>query len=190
MIIAPQEKRSQGPLIAFIDLLFLLVAFFTLLLFFIQQSRVVSEQKLAVVQKSLSRIIGQEVDVPQAVKRLEPLLERFMAREEQQAEQRKQEAAREERRKQRTTFRLVYTLLPAGKVIYEGRTLDLAAFKSEVLDPLRRTHWVALRAYADPQTPFGLVVESRAILLQDSNEFDTYWDNVTRGKTPARPEGN
>ncbi|HKJ92745.1 MAG TPA: hypothetical protein VJ957_06235, partial [Longimicrobiales bacterium] len=63
-------------------------------------------------------------------------------------------------------------------------TYTLGTFLAQVVAPLRKDHWVAFRAYAAPQTPFGSVIEQRQVLLKDSNEFDTYWDNVTREEQP------
>ena len=67
MITYSEERRSQGPLIVFIDLLFLLVAFFVLLLFFVRGHQEISEQALETMQESLSRITGEEMKVPEAL---------------------------------------------------------------------------------------------------------------------------
>ncbi|MDH4249196.1 MAG: hypothetical protein OEW39_15430, partial [Deltaproteobacteria bacterium] len=81
--IAKEEARSTGALVAFIDLLFLLVAFFILLLFFMQNSRQMSEERLKTVQQSLQRITGETIEVEKALEKLEPLLERFMVQQEE-----------------------------------------------------------------------------------------------------------
>lgn len=189
MIIASEERKSQGPLIAFIDLLFLLVAFFILLLFFIEQARSASQQQveamqeeLGTVQQSLSSIVGEEVDVREAVKRIQPMVERFMEMERRQQARQRELAEQEARRAQRTTVRVEYTVRPDGTVAYEGRIYTLAAFAREVLAPLREEHWVSLRAHASPDTAYGTVVHSRAVLLKGRTEFDTYWDNVKRDR--------
>lgn len=192
MLIAQSERRSQGPLIAFIDLLFLLVAFFVLLLFFIQERKEAAEQQLGqaqqelgVVEESLARIVGEQVDVREAVERLEPVIERFLQREQEDAARRQALAEREKRRRERTTYRLEYTVNAGGTVTHDGRTYTLQQFRERVVAPLREKHWIAFRAYAGRATPFGDVVQSRRVLLHDSNEFDTYWDNLTRETKPA-----
>ena len=188
MIISPEEKSSRGPLIAFIDLLFLLVAFFTLLLFFIQQRQQISQQALEQVQQNLARITGEQVDVPKALETLEHMVDTFVASKEQEQERERALAERQKRRARRDTVRLEYTIGPSGRIRYEGKTYSAQDFLDRVVAPLRENKWVAFRAYAAPETPFGAVVAHRQLLLKDSNEFDTYWDNVTRTEqAPAKP---
>ncbi|HEX9843343.1 MAG TPA: hypothetical protein VGC20_11365 [bacterium] len=180
MNIAPEERSSRGPLIAFIDLLFLLVAFFTLLLFFVQQRQQISQQSLEAVQQNLARITGEQVDVPQALETLERMVERVVASREQEQERERLLAERQKRRERRDTVRLEYTIGPSGRIVHEGKTYSAPDFLERVVTPLRKSKWVAFRAYAAPETPFGAVVDHRQLLLKDSNEFDTYWDNVAR----------
>jgi biopolymer transport protein ExbD len=185
MIIAPEERKAQGPLIAFIDLLFLLVAFFVLLLFFIQSRQSISQEALERVQQNLARITGEEIDVPEALTRLETMVERYLEEEQAQMERERQLAEQRRRRAQRTTFRLEYLIDAQGRIVYQERSYSVRGFLDAVVTPLRGKHWVAFRALADAATPFGTVVESRRIVLKDSNEFDTYWDNVTRKEEAA-----
>jgi len=182
MITYSEERRSQGPLIVFIDLLFLLVAFFVLLLFFVQGHQEISEQALETMQESLSRITGEEMKVPEALQQLESVVDRFMADQERVLAQEREIARKRQRRARRETFVLEYTINGQGGIIHEGRRYTLASFKNGVVDPMRKSHWVAFRAYADPDTPFGRIIASRRMLLRDSNEFDTYWDNVSSKK--------
>jgi len=56
-----------------------------------------------------------------------------------------------------------------------------------VVDPMREDHWIAFRAFAQPGTPFGTVVQARRKLLEGQNEFDTYWDNLTNKPEPPSP---
>ena len=184
-MIAPEEKRSLGPLIAFIDLLFLLVAFFTLLLFFVQQRHQLTEQQLQTMQQNLSRITGERVDVPKALETLEQIADRFVATQQAQQERERQLAERMKRRAQHDTVRLEYTIGVDGRIRHDGKSYDVAGFLKQVVEPLRQQHWVAFRAYAAPETPFGAVVEHRQALLKDASEFDTYWDNVPRQEAPA-----
>ncbi|HKJ00438.1 MAG TPA: hypothetical protein VKB51_18345 [bacterium] len=184
MIIAPEEKSSRGPLIAFIDLLFLVVAFFTLVIFFLQHHQTLSQQQLKIVQEKLAAVTGEQVDVPQALETLQKVVDKYVATREAKREQEKAAAARRERKAQRETVRLEYTIGAGGRIHHEGKTYTLGTFLAQVVAPLRKDHWVAFRAYAAPQTPFGSVIEQRQVLLKDSNEFDTYWDNVTREEQP------
>jgi hypothetical protein len=187
MIIAPEEKSSRGPLIAFIDLLFLLVAFFTLIIFFLQQRHQLTETQIKMVQERLAQVTGEQVNVPQALQTIQQAVNQFVATQQAQQAQEREAAARRERKAKRETVRLEYTLGANGRIVYQGRRYDVAGFLAQVVAPLRKDHWVAFRAYAAPQTPFGLVIEQRQKLLQDSNEFDTYWDNVTRDEqAPAQ----
>ncbi len=185
MIVAPEERRSQGPLIVFIDLLFLLVAFFVLLLFFIQERHQLSDRQLEAVQESLARITGEEVNVPEALETLELVVERFLTAREEELERERIVAARKRRRAERERVRLEYRIDDDGRIVHEGRRYTPLAFLEAVVVPLRKSKWVAFRAYADRETSFGTVVDTRRVLLQDSNEFDTYWDNVTRKEQDA-----
>ena len=189
MFIANEERKSQGPLIVFIDLLFLLVAFFVLLLYFIQGHKDISEQALEAMQENLSRITGEELNVPEALQKLETVVGRFMADQERVMAQEREIARKRQRRERRETFTLEYSVDRLGGIVYEGRVYSPGEFLAQVVEPMRKTHWVAFRAYADPDTPFGKIIEGRRTLLRDSNEFDTYWDNVTRPqeKRAAKP---
>jgi hypothetical protein len=186
----PPEKRSQGPLVATIDLLFLLLCFFLLIIFFMQQNKNAAQSQLEAAQQTLARVTGEEQpNVSKVLEKLEPVLQTFMVKQKEEAEKQRQLAAREIRRLQRETVKVNYTVLPGNRVVYEGRELSVAAFKAQVLDVLRQDKWVALRAMAEPQTPFGEVVANRRVVLENSGEFDTYWDNVTpQGTPPQAPQ--
>ncbi|MBI3992410.1 MAG: hypothetical protein HY342_03985 [Candidatus Lambdaproteobacteria bacterium] len=174
------EKRSTGAQIAFIDLLFLLIAFFTLVIFFIETKRTEIETQLESTQEQLAQVSEERDIFKTTIADLGPGLMQFMAFRRQEAEHRRELAARELRKAQRPEVRLRYEVLPERQILYEGREYSLAAFKSQVVGKLREDSWIAFRAYARPATPFGDVVASRAEVLQNSGEFDTYWDNVTR----------
>jgi hypothetical protein len=181
------EKRSQGPLIATIDLLFLLVSFFVLLLYFSQQRQSEAQIQLEAAQQTLARITGEEqADVSATLAEMAPLLETFMVRQREDAERTRRAAAQEVRRRARETFKLTYEVLPGGQVRHEQRTYALPAFKAEVVDALRRTYWISFRAAARPETPFGEVVAQRKLVLENAGEFDTYWDNVTQRQDDAK----
>ncbi|HUJ77319.1 MAG TPA: hypothetical protein VL359_20810, partial [bacterium] len=94
---------------------------------------------------------------------------------------------RETLRLSRPIVRLDYQLLPGNRVLYQGRQYALGRFKSQVVDPLRAHNWIAFRAYAPPQIPFGQVVASRRLLLDNGGDFDTYWDNLTEQDQDAQP---
>ena len=176
------EKHSTGAQVAFIDLLFLLIAFFTLVIFFIETKRTEIETQLESAQEQLAQVSEQRDIFKATIADLGPGLMQFMVQRRQEAERRRALAARELRRAQRPQVRLHYEVLPQQRILYEGREYPLATFKAEVLEKLRADSWLALRAYARPETPFGDVVLTRAEVLQNSGEFDTYWDNVTRDK--------
>ena len=175
-----EEKRTNGALLTFIDLLFLMIAFFTLLLFFMQNSKQLSEERMKTVQRSLQRLTGEEMEVEKALEKLEPMLERFMIQQKEQVEEEKQREAKELRRRAKTTKRLPYSIDRMGIVTYQGNQYTLRQFLRDVVTPLRKTHWIAFRASVTSSTPYGEVVKIRGILLENSNEFDTYWDNLTR----------
>jgi septal ring factor EnvC (AmiA/AmiB activator) len=181
----PVEKRSQGPLVATIDLLFLLICFFLLLLFTMQQQRKETQAQLEATQESLARITGEQTtDVRQALKSLEPLLETFMVKQREQVERQRALAARDVRRRQRETVRLDYQVLPGNRIHHEGRIYSLSEFRAQVVTRLRQKNWISFRAVANAETPFGEVVAHRRLLLENMGEFDTYWDNVS----PPGPE--
>ena len=182
------EKRSQGPLVATIDLLFLLICFFVLLLFFMQQQRTQAQTDLEALQQTLARITGeQESDVREALTKIEPLLEMFMVRQREEVERQRKLTARDVRRRQRETVRLEYSVLPGNRIQYEGRTYSVSEFRARVVNQLRRGNWIAFRATANPETPFGEVVAHRQLVLENMSEFDTYWDNVSQSKIPNQP---
>lgn len=180
MILNEARPRSLGPLFAFIDLMFLLVAFFTLLLFFMRGQQVEAERELERTQQRLEAAEQERSLVMAAAAKLEPLFDKFMAQQRVEAERRRELAARETRRRGREALRIEYRIGGAGNILYRQQSYSVERFRAEVVAPARRTRWIAFRAYADPETPFGTVVESRRRLLEDSGEFDTYWDNVTR----------
>jgi len=182
MIHGQPEQRYQGSLIAFIDLLFLLVAFFTLLLFFVMQKQEVTEQRLERTQQELAAVEEEKGLIEAAVDKLEPFMQQFLAQQRAEAEKRREAAARELRRRQRTTVRVTYYVTESGRISYEGTEYDQEAFLRQVVAPLRREHWIAFRAFAHAETPFGEVVRARRVLLENSSEFDTYWDNLTTRK--------
>ena len=68
-----------------------------------------------------------------------------------------------------------------GKIVATGGGIQVAE-GDKYLRLLRKDRWIAFRAFAGPQTPFGTVVRLRRRLLKGSGEFDTYWDNVTTKK--------
>ena len=185
MIAQRAEKRSSGPLFAFIDLLFLIVAFFTLLIFFTDTKRSEVEAELEETQQQLAAIV-EERDVYQAtMANLGPLMEQFMSQQRREAERRRELAARDLRRRQRPRVRVEYRITGDGRIAYQDRLYALEDFKAGVIDPLRETSWIAFHGFAQPETPFGTVVHSRRTLLQGQGEFDTYWDNLIRREPPA-----
>ena len=183
MIASQPEKRSTGPLVATIDLLFLLVAFFLLMLFFLQRQKTVAEAELKQTHQQLETVQAQKSTVEQVLERIEPYMGKITALEKAEEERLREEQARELRKRQKETFKLEYEVLPGGVILYRGKQMPLRRFAGEVVEPLREKHWLAFRALARPDTPFGVVVQSRRIVLENQQEFDTYWDNLA----PNRP---
>jgi hypothetical protein len=182
MITVQPERRSTGPLVATIDLLFLVVAFFVLVLFFLQQQQKQSIQQLESTQQQLEAVTEQKTTIERVMERVEPFLPKIEALQKAEMEQRRAEEARAARKRQKEGQRIEYQILPDGSVHYEGRSYGLEQFSREVVEPMRQTRWLSFRAFAPPETPFGTVVESRRRLLEGQGEFDTYWDNVTSPK--------
>jgi len=178
MIVRTQESKSQGSLFAFIDLLFLMVAFLVLLIFFMQLKKTSAESELENVQRELEESTQKQSALEETLNRLAPVLEQFTVRQHREAEKRRAAAAKEIRRRSRATERVVYTISKDGTVVYNNRVYTLAQFKV-LIDNMRKTKWIRFRGTATPDTPFGLVVAQRRVLLENSNEFDTYWDNLT-----------
>ncbi|MCZ6841556.1 MAG: hypothetical protein O7G32_01855 [SAR324 cluster bacterium] len=182
MIVAPEEKRSQGPFIAFIDLLFLLVAFLVLILFFVRTTESEAEVRLEATQEQLAVVQKEKTVIEAALAQLAPIMEKFAFIEHKEAMRRRALAARDLRRKARPTVRLNYRIRQDGTIFYRNEQYSLAGFKEQVVDRLRKDNWVAFHALAAPATQFGKVVAFRRKLLKNSGEFDTYWDNLTRKK--------
>jgi len=176
------EKRTQVSLFSFIDLLFLLVAFLVLVIFFMQIRKSAAEVELEKVQQKLSVVEEKKSAIEDTLTRFAPVIEQFTIQKKKEIEKRQAMAAREIRKRRRTTVKLNYNVDAVGKIIYGGKSYTLERFKSEVVEKLRKEHWIAFRAYAEPETPFGTVVNFRAALLSGSGEFDTYWDNLTSNK--------
>lgn len=185
----PSERKSWGPLIATIDLLFLVVAFFTLLLFFVQKEREQARVQLERVQGSLSAGLPEGIVNPEARgNAMVKLVERLMAIQKEEKDREVMLERQEERRQLRGTVRIDYEVLPGGRIVYEGRAYTPLKFRSQVVLPQRRSSWLAFRAHAAPETPFGEVVATRKLLLENGGEFDTYWDNLTeKGAPPGQP---
>lgn len=186
MIFATEEKKSQGGLFAFIDLLFLLVAFMVLVLFFIKTVKSEAEVRLERAQDKLATLEQKKSALDEALAKVAPLLDKFALQQRKEVARRRALAARDLRRKARDKVKLSYQISLAGKIIYNKRTYTVEQFKKRVVDGLRKEKWIAFRAYTAPNTPFGKVVEFRKKLLEGSGEFDTYWDNVTPRKKLKR----
>jgi hypothetical protein len=184
MSLVPSERKSWGPLIATIDLLFLVVAFFTLLLFFVQKERAQTQVRLNQVEESLAAAMPSSSESKeQRGNALVMLVERLMTLQKEEQVKEVQAQQREERRKSRPVVRVNYQVLPGGKILYDGQIYVPQNFRLQVIDPNRKVNWLAIRAYAPPETPFGDVVAMRKLLLENGGEFDTYWDNLTDSAT-------
>ena len=173
------EKKSQGGLFAFIDLLFLLVAFMVLVIFFIKNVKSEAEVRLESAQDKLATLEQEKSALDEALSKIAPLLDQFNIQQHKEAERRRALAARDLRRKARDKIKLSYRIAPDGTIFHRGKSYTMENFKAQVVDKLREDKWIAFRAYASPETSFGTVVRFRGKLLKNSGEFDTYWDNVT-----------
>lgn len=182
MIVAEPEKRATGPLIAFIDLLFLLVAFFILLLFFLHRQQTATQSELEQTQQNLETVQAQKSTVERVLEEVEPYMGKITALQKAETERRRAEDARVSRKREKETIRLEYELLPAGLVRYQERELPMPRFVADVVTPLRAKNWIAFRVLARPETPFGIVVDSRRAVLDEKQEFDTYWDNLAANR--------
>jgi hypothetical protein len=181
-----EQRRSHGALFAFIDLLFLMVAFLVLVLFFMKTEKTEAQVELETVQERLATVEKERSAVEAALSKLSPLVEQFALQERKEIQRRRALAAREIRRKLRATVRVSYRIERDGSIIHEGQRYSLEQFKRQVVDEFRKSKWLAFRAFATPETPFGRVVLSRRRLLKEAGEFDTYWDNLTKKKTEGR----
>jgi len=178
-----EERRSTGPLIAFIDLLFLLVAFLVLVLFFMKTEKTEAQVELETVQQRLATVEKEKSAIEAAISKLSPLVEQFALQERKEIQKRRAMAAREIRRKQRPTVRLNYRIEADGRIRFEDKFYSIEQFRDQVVERLRASNWLGFHAFAAPETPFGVVVRYRRRLLKGAGEFDTYWDNLTRKKT-------
>jgi biopolymer transport protein ExbD len=179
MITVSEERRATGPLIAFIDLLFLLVAFFVLVLFFVQQRKSDAEVHLEQAQQQLQAVQAEKSAVERVLEEVQPFVGEIQVMRKAAEERRRAEEARALRKRQKETFRLDYEVLPGNLVRYEGRAFAVERFAADVVEPLREQYWIGFRALARPDTPFGQVVHARRVVLEHQQEFDTYWDNLT-----------
>jgi hypothetical protein len=182
MIAWEPEKRSTGPLVATIDLLFLTVAFFVLMLYFVQQQRSQAVQNLQTAQEQLEAVSEEKSSIERVMEEVQPFLPKIEALQKADVERRRADEARAARKRQKEGQRMEYQVLPDGTIGYEGKSFGLDQFAREIVEPLREKHWIAFRAFAPPETPFGTVVESRRLLLAGQGEFDTYWDNLPVSK--------
>jgi len=159
---APSERKSWGPLIATIDLLFLVVAFFTLMLFFVQKEREQTRMQLNQVQESLAGAMPATAETPEARgNALVNLVERLMNLQREDQDRQAQAQRQDERRRTRKTVRVNYEVLPGGRIQFEGKAYTPQEFRNLVVAPMRKDSWLAFRAYAPPRTPFGEVVATR-----------------------------
>lgn len=183
MITITPERRSTGPLIATIDLLFLMVAFFVLLLFFLQRQQSTTQVELEQTQERLESVQAEKSTLDRVLEEVRPYIGDVTAMRQAAEERRRAEQARELRKREKETLRLDYEILPGSLVLYKGNSYPVERFTAEVVKPLRERHWIAFRALARPDTPFGQVVNARRVVLEQQQEFDTYWDNLA----PNRP---
>ena len=179
MIFIAEEKRSQGGLFAFIDLLFLLVAFMVLVLFFIKNIKSEAEVRLESAQTKLATLEQEKSALDEALSKIAPILDKFALQQQKEVERRRALAARDLRRRSRDKIKISYRIAPNGKIDFRGGIYTVEEFKARVVKELRKDKWIAFYAYASPKTTFGTVVNFRKKLLKNSGEFDTYWDNVT-----------
>lgn len=179
------EKKSQGPLIAFIDLLFLLVAFFILILFFVQNEKTKTEATLENIKENLAEVDMQHSTTTEVLNALGPMVEKFVEQKKREAEKERELSAKDLKKQSKGTIKVTYRLTSEGNIIFDNKTYSLKDFKQKIVRQLRKHKWVAFRAYASPETPFGKVVELRKILLENRGEFDTYWDNTSERAKPS-----
>ena len=183
MILNQSGPRSQAALFAFIDLLFLLVAFLVLFLIFMKTEKTEDQVEVETVQQRLATMEKEKSAIEAALAKLSPLIEQFALQEKKEVRRRQALAAREIRRKRRGMVKLSYRVEQDGTIVYENRKYTLEGFRREVVEPLRKSSWLAFRAFAPPETPFGVVVRFRRRLLEKAGEFDTYWDNLTNKRS-------
>ena len=118
--------------------------------------------------------------VESVVESLEPFMEKLTALRQTDELKRRREEEKAKRRRAQQRVRVEYQIMKDGTILHEGKAVALDMFVTQIVTPLRRRNWITFRGYARPETPFGLVVETRRRLLENQGEFDTYWDNLTR----------
>lgn len=177
-----QEKRSQGPLFAFIDLLFLLVSFLVLVLFFVQLKKTEAQEQLEQVQQKLAVSEKRKSAIEETLAKMAPVIEQFTVKSKRELGRRRAREARAIRRRSRTTVKIEYGIEKDGRIRYKEKSYTVGEFNTKVVTFLRKDNWIAFRAFAGPKIPFGVVVDFRRKLLKNRGEFDTYWDNLRSGR--------
>ncbi|MDH4121506.1 MAG: hypothetical protein OEV94_07370 [Deltaproteobacteria bacterium] len=184
--ILPSEQRSTGAIIAFIDLLFLLVGCLTLVMFFNQQQTKQVKAQVEETRQKLDIATTQRNLLEKMAKSMDPFMEEFIVLKKEEIARRQLEEGRRKRKAARTVMAVAYQVTPDGNILYEGRLYSLADFKREVVARHRADKWLSFRASVFPDTPFGVVVNIRQEILKDQSEFDTYWDNLANGQKAPR----
>lgn len=166
-----EDKRSAGSLVAFIDLLFLLVCFFVVLLY--QTSKETREKQQQV------EMIEQQMNTAEIViQQLKPLAETGLNYLQKKKKSEQLALKKQERFKTREILRIEYEVLKEGSILYQKESMDFEKFMEMIVKPARKQYWLAFRSSAKGSVPFGKVIEIRKMLLKERNEFDTYWSNL------------
>lgn len=165
------NKKSLNPLVSYIDLLFLLVCFFIFLVKSIVQETFEQQKFVHQITKQLgySEFNLEQVEEKLIeLNRLAEVAKEYLNKEE----------AQKTRFQQRPVVQIKYQVAPESGVYYEERYFEMEAFLTEVVAPIRQESWISFVSYANPNIPFGRVIDVRRALLKNREEFDTFWSNT------------
>lgn len=179
-----EEKKTTGNLVAFIDLLFLMICFFVFLLNQTGKKSEVREMFIESVQEQLIKTREKYQSAKKKIEYLQPLAETALQTVEEKKLAEAKRLAKFRRFQMRPVEILTCHITKVGTIIYQDKEMTTQQFFDEVVSPLRETSWIAFRAYAEPQVPFGMIIEVRKNILKNKGEFDTFWSNL--GKQPEK----
>jgi hypothetical protein len=176
--IITEEQKSTGALFAYIDLLFLVICFFLLLLTNAGKQSEEQKSEVSIVKEQLKELQKKYILATQRLQILEPLAAKAQAIEKNELHERQIAKARKVRKGRKKVARILYQVLVGEKVQHQGKVISVYYFLNHIINPLRKNSWIALRSSASSSIPFGDVVKIRKILLKDQGEFDTFWSSV------------
>ena len=180
IIIDTQEKKTTGNLIAFIDLLFLVVCLFVFLVHQMGKKAEVKEIMVETIKEELLETAEKVQKAREKIAYLQPLAEVALKSIEERQKEDAKRILQLQRFQTRPVMIISYLVTKEGKIVYKNQEWLPEDFFQIIIKPMRKNAWISFRAYAPADVSFGKVIEIRQKMLQEKGEFDTFWSNLQK----------